>query len=134
MNEFLFEIWTLQDKVNTLYEEKEFYDPEAASSSGMSRVPSQPSTTPDPRGMLQEMFLKAHLLQDRDFSSLQELHIRQEGFRREPQSSTKPSPRLSRNLDAWNSTRRSGGNYFKIAILFLAFSFQLCGFDAANPC
>ena len=34
-----------------------------------------------------------------------------EGLRREPQSSTIPAPRFSRNLDAWNSTRGTGGTY-----------------------
>ena len=59
---------------------REFYDPETASSSGMSKVPSQPSRIPSPSGecfaaildfrtthgirwVLQEMFLKSHLLQ-----------------------------------------------------------------------
>ena len=35
-----------------LNEEKEFYDPETASSSGMSRVPSEPSRILSPRGMI----------------------------------------------------------------------------------
>ena len=34
-----------------------------------------------------------------------------EGLRREPQSSTIPSPRFSRNPDAWNSMCRTGGTY-----------------------
>ena len=34
-----------------------------------------------------------------------------EGLRQETQSSTIPTPRFSRNLDAWNSARRIGGNY-----------------------
>ena len=34
-----------------------------------------------------------------------------EGLRREARSSTIPTPRFSRNLDAWNSTRRTGGTY-----------------------
>ena len=41
-------IWTLQDKVNALYDVKEFYDPETASSSGMSHVLSQPLRIPSP--------------------------------------------------------------------------------------
>ena len=52
MNQFLSPVQELQDKVNALNEEKEFYDPETASSFGMSHVPSQPSRTPSPRGML----------------------------------------------------------------------------------
>ena len=34
-----------------------------------------------------------------------------EGLRREPQSSTIPIPRFSRNPEAWNSVRRTGGTY-----------------------
>ena len=52
MNQLLSQIQTLQDKVNALNEEKEFYDPETASGSGMSHVPTQPSRIPSPRGML----------------------------------------------------------------------------------
>ena len=40
MNQFLFQIRTLQDKENALNDEKEFFDPETASSSGMSHVHS----------------------------------------------------------------------------------------------
>ena len=46
------QIQDLQDKVNALNEEKEFYDPETASSSGSLQVPSQPSRIPSPRCML----------------------------------------------------------------------------------
>ena len=49
MNQLSSEIRTLQDKVNALSEEKEFYDPETASSSGMSHVPSR---IPSTRGLL----------------------------------------------------------------------------------
>ena len=52
MNQFLSHIRTLQDPVNALSEDKELCDPETASSSGMSHVPSQPSRMPSPRGML----------------------------------------------------------------------------------
>ena len=74
VNQLLSQIQDLQDKVNALKEEKGFYAPETASSSGMSDVPSQLPTIPSPRGMiaaildsrtthgtrwvLQEMFLK----------------------------------------------------------------------------
>ena len=34
-----------------------------------------------------------------------------EGTRREPQSSTIPTPRFTRNHDTWNSIHRSGGSY-----------------------
>ena len=34
-----------------------------------------------------------------------------EGLRREPQSSTIPTPRFSRNPNTWNSTRRTGGSF-----------------------
>ena len=52
MNHLLSQIRTLQDKVNALNEEKEFFDPETASSSGPSHVSSQPSRIPSPRGVL----------------------------------------------------------------------------------
>ena len=52
MNRLWSPIRILQEKVNAVNEEKEFYDPETASSSGMSHVPSQPSRIPSPRGML----------------------------------------------------------------------------------
>ena len=52
VNQLLSQIRTLQVKVNALCEENEFYDPETASSSGMSHGPSQPSRIPSPRGML----------------------------------------------------------------------------------
>ena len=49
MNQLSSEIRTLQDKVNALSEEKEFYDPETVSSSGISHVPSR---IPCTRGLL----------------------------------------------------------------------------------
>ena len=52
MSQLLSQIRTLHDKVNALNELKEFHDPQTASSSGMSHVPSQPSRIPSPIGML----------------------------------------------------------------------------------
>ena len=52
MNQLLSQIWTLQDKVDALNEEKFFYDTEAVSSSGMSHVPSHPSRLSSPRGLI----------------------------------------------------------------------------------
>ena len=52
MNQLLSQIRTLQDNVNALNEEKEFYDPETASSSGMSHVSSRHSRIPSTRGMV----------------------------------------------------------------------------------
>ena len=49
MNQLMSQICTLQDKVNSLNEEKEFFDPETASSSGIPHVPSQPSRIPSLR-------------------------------------------------------------------------------------
>ena len=34
-----------------------------------------------------------------------------EGLRREPQSSTIPTPRLTRNYETWKSVYRPGGTY-----------------------
>ena len=45
------EIHESQDKVTFLNDAKSFYDPETASSSGMSHVPNQPMSIPSPRGM-----------------------------------------------------------------------------------
>ena len=50
MNQLLSQIQELQDKVNSLNAEKEFYDPDTASSSGMSHVLSQPSRISSPGG------------------------------------------------------------------------------------
>ena len=43
------QIQDLQNKVNSLSGARELYDPETASSSGATHVPSQPSTMPSPR-------------------------------------------------------------------------------------
>ena len=51
VNQLMSLIGTLQDKMNVLSEEEEFYYPETASSSGMSHVPSQSSRIPSPRDM-----------------------------------------------------------------------------------
>ena len=83
------QIRTPQDKVNALNEEKEFFVSETASSSGMSHVPSQPSRSPSPevcsaaildcrtapgtRWVLQEMFLKIHLIQKEYLRPYQEV-------------------------------------------------------------
>ena len=41
----------LQNKVNSLSDAREFYDPESGSSSGATHVPSQPSTILSPRNL-----------------------------------------------------------------------------------
>ena len=46
------QIQELQDKVNSLTDATDFYDPETASSSALSHVPSQPISIPSPRGMI----------------------------------------------------------------------------------
>ena len=46
------QIQELQDKVKSLSDSREFCDPETASSSGLSHVPSHPMSIPSPRGML----------------------------------------------------------------------------------
>ena len=51
VSQLLTRIQDLQNKVNSLSETREFYDPETASSSGATHVPSQPSTIPSPRTM-----------------------------------------------------------------------------------
>ena len=50
----------LQDQVNSLNDEKDIYDPQKASSSGFSHVPSQPLRIPNPRGMICRDFSLSH--------------------------------------------------------------------------
>ena len=52
VTQLLSQIQEVQDTVNPVNDEKEFYDPETASCIGMSHVPSQPSIFPSPRGMI----------------------------------------------------------------------------------
>ena len=49
VSQLLTQIQELQNTVNSLSDASQFYDPETASSSGATHVPSQPSTTPSPR-------------------------------------------------------------------------------------
>ena len=51
VNQLLAQIQELQDKVNSLSDAREFYDPETASSSGISHV-SQLSSIPSRRSMI----------------------------------------------------------------------------------
>ena len=51
-NQLMVQIQELQYKVRSLSDANEFYDPETASSSGSSHVPSQPMRIPSPRGMI----------------------------------------------------------------------------------
>ena len=51
VSQLLTQILDSQNKVNSLSDASEFCDPESASSSGATHVPSQPSTTPSPRTM-----------------------------------------------------------------------------------
>ena len=52
VSQLLTYIQDLQNKVNSLADAREFYDPETASSPGASHVPSQPLNIPSVRGML----------------------------------------------------------------------------------
>ena len=52
VHELMVQIQELQDKVNSLNDFSEFNDPETASSSGSSHVPSQLMRIPSPRGSL----------------------------------------------------------------------------------
>ena len=49
VSQLLAQIRDLQNKINSLSGAREFYDPETASSSGATHVPSQPSAIPSPR-------------------------------------------------------------------------------------
>ena len=52
VSQLLTQIRDMQNTVNSLTDAREFYDPETASSSGMSHVPSQPLNISSPRGVL----------------------------------------------------------------------------------
>ena len=94
----------------------------------LSHVPSQSSRIPIPRGMLSRdsglphwtrnsmgtsgNVLKVHLLQKEYLRPKPGIAMRHgEGLKREPQSSTRPTPRCTRNLDTWNPMHRTGGTY-----------------------
>ena len=51
VSQLLTQIQDLQNKLNSLSDAKELYDPEIASSSLATHVPSQPSSIPSPRKM-----------------------------------------------------------------------------------
>ena len=51
VSQLLTQIQDLHNKVNSLSDAIEFYDPETASSSGTTHVPSKPSTIPSSRTM-----------------------------------------------------------------------------------
>ena len=51
VSQLLTQIQDLQNKVNSLNDAREFYDPETASSSGATHVPSPSLNVPSPRGM-----------------------------------------------------------------------------------
>ena len=59
VNQLLVQIPELQDKVNSLNDANEFYDPETASSSGLSHVPSQPLKISESQRYAQPRFLLA---------------------------------------------------------------------------
>ena len=52
VNQLMLQIQELQDKMNSRNDAEEFYDPETASSSGFSHVPSQPMSILGPIGMI----------------------------------------------------------------------------------
>ena len=68
LNQLLVQIQELQDRVNSLSDSREFYDPETASSSGSPHVPSQPaailacSLIHGTHLAYQETFLKTYVL------------------------------------------------------------------------
>ena len=107
MNQLFAQIQDLQDKVNSLNDEREFYDLETA-------FPVNPRdfriaevclaailacrTIHGTRWVLQETFLKSVPAQERISPPLPGTSIRHgEGLRREPQSPTIPTPRFSMN-------------------------------------
>ena len=51
VSQILTQIQDLQNIVDSFSDARAFYDPETASSSGATHVPSQPSVVPSPRAM-----------------------------------------------------------------------------------
>ena len=49
VSQMMAQILDLQNRVNSLSDAREFYDPESGSSSGATHVPDQTSTIPSPR-------------------------------------------------------------------------------------
>ena len=128
MNQLLSQIWTLQDKVNALNEEKECTIRRQRAAVECPTFPVNPPRIPSPRGMLSRDSGLPHFSRSSMGTSgnvFESPSARQitspslpgiatrhgEGLRREPQSTTIPTLPFTRNRDTWNSTRRSGGNY-----------------------
>ena len=59
VSQLVAQIQEFPDKVNSVNVAREFYYLEAASSSGVSHVTSQPMSIPSPRGMISPRFLLA---------------------------------------------------------------------------
>ena len=146
VNQLLGQIQDLQDKMNSSNNTREFYDPQSASSSGVSHVPSQPLSIPSSRGMISsDSFLphdtrnslgtsgnifESQSARDGPSSAFFErpknlasssCGLRKGntgkfmehggGVRREPQSSTIPTPRFTTNHSTWTPTYHTGGTY-----------------------
>ena len=52
VNQLMVQIQELHDTVNSLNDAREYHDPETASSSGLSHVPSEPLRIRSPRGLI----------------------------------------------------------------------------------
>ena len=143
VNHLLAQIQDLHNKVSSLNDARCFYDPQTASSSGVSHVPNQSLNIPSPRGMVSRDSCLPHdtpnsmgtsgsdfespLARDGPSSAFFEnpknlasslCGLRPgntgnevnhgEGVRREPQSSTIPTPRFTKNHSTWTRSHHTG--------------------------
>ena len=129
VNRLVVQIHELQDKVNSLNGAKEFYDPEPASTSGLSHVPSQHVRSPSPRGMMSDSCLQPdirnslgtsrHVFQNLPprgepssaifENSTGKIAEQREVLRQEPPNHAIPTPRFTRMFSTWRPLYRAGG-------------------------
>ena len=152
VNQLLAQIQDLQDKVNSLNDERDTCDLETARSSGISHVPSQPLSIPSCGGMISRGSCVPHdtrnsictsgnvfeSLPSRDGPSSASFEKPKsfassscglrpgntgnilehgEGVRREPQSSTIPTPRFTRKHETWALLHRTGGTHSQYCMM-----------------
>lgn len=96
LNQLTVQIQEVQDKANSLNESRGFHDPETASSSGLSHVPSHPMIVPSSSGGLAEISAR---------SLIHGTHmVRRETFFENPSPSDEPTASCSRNVYARSPT------------------------------
>ena len=128
MSQLSTQIQDLQNNVNSLSDARECHDPDTASSSGASHVPSQPLIIPSPRevrcrdsglprdtritmgtsGNVFESFLALAGPSPSVFENSKNLASSRGGIR-EPQSSETPTPRFNQGAATMNHCCHTGG-------------------------